>query len=207
MRCGFRGLCARDMGSSILFIFTHGTFFPVAICVLVPIAIAMGDGPCGPADIAVLVTAVIVGMCTKLSNYFCFSCAAGSAGDGLFSSFFAGSLFDNFTAVPCVLHRLVLLANGAGMLVRVIVHFAPRPIAVGVGFRQCFCFCSATGSAGIGFAAGFFTRGLLGYGAAVPRMVYFFYVTAGRTSAAVLGSVAGVATETVIFAVDSDGAG
>jgi hypothetical protein len=71
------------MGSVILFIFTNGTLFPVTSYILAPIAIAMGGGSCSSADIAVLVTAVTIGMRSELGNWFCFGYITGGAGKGL----------------------------------------------------------------------------------------------------------------------------
>ena len=138
LRCGFRGLCAGDMGSNIFFVFASGTFFPMTICICAPIAIVMGGSTCGTAGVAILITVVIVGMRS---------------------------------------------------------------------FGQSFGFGGIAGGAGVAFAAGFFARGLFGYGAAVPRMICCFNVTAGRTGPAMLGCSTGVATEAVIFAVDSDRTG
>ena len=94
----------------------------------------MGGSACSTADIAVLVTAMVIGMCTELGDDFCFGCTAGGAGDGLLTGFFTGSLFDYVTIIPCVLYSFDLLTNRTGALVRTAVDLSPCAVAMGVGF-------------------------------------------------------------------------
>ena len=109
-----------------------------------------------------------------------------ATGVGLYAGVLAGGLSGDPTIIPFVVCSLCLLADGAGVLVLVIVQLGPAAVLV-IGSR-----IGRNGAGGGANAAGlldlttFLTGSFLNYLVAAPGVVLFLYAAANRAGLAVL---------------------
>ena len=164
------------------------TFMPMVGVVLGPNRfIFMGGAADAAANITANITAVIVGV-LQLADLRSLGAAAFGAGVGFFAFTLTGRRSCHLTFIPAMLHLLLILTNGANMLMVGFVHIGPLAKAMALGRHRFLAGMAAIG-AGVGHNAGSFTAGLGGQHAVVIPMRQGNGLAAGLAHLKVVGIV------------------
>ena len=198
---GFRGTAGGTGVGFFAFCFAGGLF---AYGTLVP---GVSSGFLCTADGAGMLMGSIVGLFPgavgvriALGNGFRFGMATGSTGESFFTFSLTIGLLGHFSAVQSVGNSFFFATEGTGVLMAVVIDFAPCTVGVAVRLGHGFRLSMAAGGASEGFLTGFLTVGGLCYFAVVPSMGNGFFFTAGGASAFVILAVRICpCTKTMIF--------